>query len=238
MALGDRLRAERRIIGSAVSYMHHGIDVGDGTVVHARPDDFARPFGGGRVVRTSREEFARGSPIEVVTDPVAGFPPEVIVARALRHVGREGYCPVIDNCEHFAGWCATGRRSSGQIDILATRFSGAVARVASAATAQAPGIGLGTLVRTTLRAGLRTLVPVAVAGEVAALAVEWRAHRAGRPVSESRRAGNRAGLATTVAGLTLVGLRAGPAGALAGAVTGVAVWAGGTVVDAAIRGRS
>jgi hypothetical protein len=33
-------------------------------------------------------------------------------------VGREGYSPVVDNCEHFATWCATGRRESRQIDRL------------------------------------------------------------------------------------------------------------------------
>ncbi|NDC63704.1 MAG: hypothetical protein EBZ59_06920 [Planctomycetia bacterium] len=39
MARGDRLRVERLLPGARLPYAHHGIDVGDGTVVHARPDD-------------------------------------------------------------------------------------------------------------------------------------------------------------------------------------------------------
>lgn len=128
MAEGDRLRVKRRLAGP-VCYRHHGIDVGDGTVIHARPDDPARLFGGGRVVRTSLEEFAAGEPIDVVDDPPAAFPPAEIVARAMQHVDREGYCPVVDNCEHFATWCATGERRSRQVDAVMA----GVGRIATAA---------------------------------------------------------------------------------------------------------
>ena len=69
MARGDRLAVERRFAGSTVTYTHHGIDLGDGTVVHARPDDPERIFDGGRVARTSLGEFAAGVAIRVVTDP-------------------------------------------------------------------------------------------------------------------------------------------------------------------------
>ncbi|NBU39941.1 MAG: hypothetical protein EBS51_03820 [Planctomycetia bacterium] len=235
MAAGDRLRAERQILGSTVSYMHHGIDVGDGTVVHARPHDFRRPFAGGGVVRTSLEAFAGGSPVWTVTEPAAAFPGEEVVRRALSYVGRPGYCPVVDNCEHFATWCATGRRASRQIDLIAHRMSGAATRVVAAvSTRSVGGLAIRTAVGTTVRAGLRALVPTAIVGEVAALAAEWRAHRNGRSAQESRLAGERAGLVTTAAAFALVGLRAGPAGAVAGAVAGAAVWAGGTVM----RGRA
>lgn len=148
MASGDRLRVRRRLFGLPLCYMHHGVDIGDGTVVHARPDDHTRLFGGGRVVRTSREEFADGERVEVLHDPPAAFPPEEIVTRALRHVGREGYCPVIDNCEHFATWCATGERRSRQVDAVITgigRVAAAVATIlvarAAAGTAAARGGG-------------------------------------------------------------------------------------------------
>ncbi|MEI8228518.1 MAG: lecithin retinol acyltransferase family protein [Planctomycetota bacterium] len=77
MAKGDRLRVERRFAGSTVIYMHHGIDVGDGTVVHARPANFSRPLAGGSVVRTSLAEFAGGSPVlatSAATLALAGIP--------------------------------------------------------------------------------------------------------------------------------------------------------------------
>lgn len=134
MARGDRLRVKRRLAGVPVWYRHHGIDVGDGTVVHSRPDNPRRLFAGGRVVRTTVEEFAAGEEVEIVPDPPARFPPDEIVARALRHVGRDGYCPVVDNCEHFATWCVTGERRSRQIEAVVTGI-GRVAAVAAVAIA-------------------------------------------------------------------------------------------------------
>lgn len=116
MARGDRLEVRRRLLGSLLGYRHHGIDLGDGTVVHARPHDFQRPFGGGTVVQTSLAEFADGETVRVVNEPPAAFAPDEIVARALAHVGREGYCPVVANCEHFTTWCATGRSHSRQVE--------------------------------------------------------------------------------------------------------------------------
>ena len=256
MARGDRLRVERRLPVSTVTYMHHGIDVGDGTVVHARPDDFRNPLAGGRIERTSLAKFAGCGAVLVTTEPAAAFPPEEIVARALSHVGREGYCPVIDNCEHFATWCATGERTSRQVDIVLARIGGVAARVASAVSARrvlagaAAGVAerlamrtaLGMPVRTTVGLGLRTLVPAAIAGEAVALAAEWTSHQAGRSAADSRWAGEAAGLATSAAACALAGLPAGPGGVITGALAGAAVWAGGglaTQAAAAVvsRGR-
>jgi hypothetical protein len=238
MARGDRLAVERTILGSTVTYMHHGIDVGDGTVVHARPDDFRNPFAGGRVVRTPLEEFAAGRPVRTVIDPPARFAADAIVDRALAAVGREGYSPVVDNCEHFATWCATGRRASRQVDLLMARATGLVARAAAAASARAAAgaaerIAVRTVLGTTVRVGVRSLVPAALVAEAAALAAEWRAHQAGLSADESRRRGERAGLATSVAAFALAAIPAGPAGVLTGAIAGAAVWTGGAVVAAA-----
>ena len=234
MAQGERLAVERRIAGSTVTYSHHGIDVGDGTVVHARPDDFRRPFGGGRVERTSRGEFAAGRPVRVVTEPPAAFEPAAIVARALAHVGRDGYSPVVANCEHFATWCATGRRASRQIDLVAARVGAAAARVAAAVSAGAGGrVAVRTLAGTTVRLGFKTLVPAAVVGEAAALAAEWRAHQRGASERDSRRAGEAAGLAATAGTCAVAGLAAGPAGVATGAMAGVALWLAGSAAAAA-----
>jgi hypothetical protein len=143
MARGDRLGVERRFLGGLVAYRHLGIDVGDGTVVHARPDDFQRPFGGGRVVRTSLEEFAGGNTVAVVADPPAAHPPEEIARRALARVGREGYCPVVDNCEHLATWCATGRHRSRQVEAALAIAAAAVVWVGGAAARSAIPRGRG-----------------------------------------------------------------------------------------------
>ena len=237
MAAGDRVRVERRLAVSTVAYMHHGIDVGDGTVVHARPDDFHNPLAGGRVELTSWTEFANGGAVLVTTNPPARFSTDETAQRALAHFGRPGYCPVIDNCEHFATWCATGERTSHQVDIVFARVGAAAARVGAAVSARqilltsaagaAERIAVRTALSTTVRLGLKTLVPAAIAGEAAALAAEWTAHQAGRSADDSRRAGEKAGLVMSAAACALAGLPAGPGGVIAGALAGAAVWAGG-----------
>jgi hypothetical protein len=228
MARGDRLESQRRILGSTVTYMHVGIDLGDGTVVHARPDDFRHPFGGGRIERTTLERFASGAAVRVVLDPPAEFSPDEVATRALAAVGREGYCPVVDNCEHFATWCATGRRASHQVDIVAGRIAAAAARVVAAVSAGAAGtMVVRTAAGMTVRAGLGGLLPASIVAEATAAAVEWRARQRGLAAAESRRAGDAAGLAASAATLAVAGLRAGPAGAVAGALAGAALWAAG-----------
>jgi hypothetical protein len=236
MARGDRLRVERRLSGSAVGYMHHGIDLGDGTVVHARPDDFGNPLGGGRVERTGRAEFAGDGPVLVTTEPPARFPPEEIAARALRQVGRPGYCPLVENCEHFATWCATGQSASRQVDIVFDRLRGAALRLVAAASARgATATAAKALALRSARTGLRGLVPAAIAGEATALAVEWTAHHAGRSAAESRRAGDTAGLAASAAACALAGLAAGPGGVVAGLCAGAAAWAGAGLAARRLR---
>ena len=141
MAAGDRIEVRRRLIGTAVTYWHHGIDMGDGTVVHARPLDFRKPFGGGSVVRTSLEEFADGQPVRATLEPPAVFPPEEIARRAAAQVGREGYCPVVANCEHFATWCATGSHRSRQVEAVVRRVATVAATVIAGAFAFRGGRG-------------------------------------------------------------------------------------------------
>lgn len=141
MARGDRLGVERRFLGGLIAYRHLGIDLGDGTVVHARPDDFRKPFGGGRVVRTTVEEFADGHAFVVVTDPPATHAAEEVARRAEAHVGRDGYCPVVDNCEHFATWCATGRHRSRQVEVAVALATAAVVWVAGTTARAALGRG-------------------------------------------------------------------------------------------------
>jgi len=122
VAEGERLEVRRWLVGSGIAYWHHGIDMGDGTVVHARPHDFRNPFGGGSVVRTTLAEFADGEEVRTTLEPAAVFPPEEVARRAAGYVGRDGYCPVVANCEHFATWCATGERRSRQVEAVVRRI--------------------------------------------------------------------------------------------------------------------
>lgn len=142
MARGERLEVRRWLAGSAVAYWHHGIDMGDGTVVHARPHDFRNPFGGGSVVQTSLAEFADGEDVRTTATPAAVFPPEEVARRAAAHVGRDGYCPVVANCEHFATWCATGERRSRQVEAVVRRVVTVAATVVAGIVALRGGRSL------------------------------------------------------------------------------------------------
>jgi hypothetical protein len=244
MARGDRIAVVRRFAGSTVTYTHHGIDLGDGTVVHARPDDPERIFEGGKVARTSAGEFAAGAPIRVIDDPPPRYTPDEVAERALSLVGRDGYCPVVENCEHFATWCATGERGSRQVDLLASRVGSAAARVAAVVAARAAAgaaerVVIRTALGTTVRFGLRTLLPATLVAEGAAMAAEWGAHQAGHSSQRSRRAGESAGLATSAAVCAAATAAAGPAAMLTGALAGAALWLGGSaaagVAERALR---
>jgi hypothetical protein len=243
MARGDRLEVEHRIIGSTVTYLHHGVDLGDGTVVHARPHDFRNPFGGGRVVRTSLAEFAESRSVRVRNEPPARFTPDEIADRALAHVGRDGYDLVIDNCEHFATWCATGSRTSRQVDIVMGRVAAGVSRAAAAVSARvavgtAERVAVRTALGTTVRVGLKTMLPAAIVGEAAALVAEWTAHQRGASERESRKVGEAAGLTATSLAFAVAGAPAGPAGAVAGALAGATMWIAGSATAAAATGAA
>lgn len=106
MTPGTHLRADRGW------YWHHGIDMGDGTVVHFTGEPLERVAA--EVRRTSYEDFARGGPVLRVQH-ADGLAPDETCERALRHLGARGYHVLFSNCEHFASWCATGRPHSGQV---------------------------------------------------------------------------------------------------------------------------
>lgn len=233
MPRGDRLVTDRRLTDYGPTYLHYGIDMGDGTVVHTRPHRFDRIWRGGSVVRTSVAEFADGQPVRVVNEPPAAFPPEDIAVRAEKHVGRAGYSAIIDNCEHFATWCATGMRQSRQIDIIASRVGRVVGQASAVVSSRAVGTCLSrvvvrTMARRTTGLGVRAMMPAMVVAEGIAFAVEWKAHQAGQDEQASRRAGDAAGLAASAATFALSGALAGPVGAIMGAATGAAVWGGGS----------
>ncbi len=112
MAKGDHLYVSRG------AYTHHGIDCGDGTVIHYRE--------GEAITRSSRPFFALGQEIWVKPYPLSD-PPEVVVQRAMSRVGERDYHIVFNNCEHFAYWCKTGKHRSEQVDtVVAAAAAGGV----------------------------------------------------------------------------------------------------------------
>ena len=106
MARGDHVRVKR------LGYWHHGIDCGDGTVIHYAGEPLSR--GGGMVMRTDLETFARGGEIRVVRYDKSADP-DTVMRRAESRLAENGYDVIANNCEHFARWCKTGLHESRQV---------------------------------------------------------------------------------------------------------------------------
>ncbi|MGK7935536.1 MAG: lecithin retinol acyltransferase family protein [Xenococcaceae cyanobacterium] len=109
MARGDQLYVYRELFTLDGLYKHHGIDCGDGTVIHYRkPSEI--------VERTSFATFSRGNPVySLEYSKGFCFVPEVVVERAESRLGEDKYNFLFNNCEHFATWCKTGISDSKQI---------------------------------------------------------------------------------------------------------------------------
>lgn len=109
MARGDHIYV-RRWRGT---WTHHGIDMGDGTVVHFSGEPFRTHLA--QVVRDPWEVFCEGETPVVVHYPSNARDPEEVVEVALSHLGRKGYKLWANNCEHFASYCKTGKPCSPQV---------------------------------------------------------------------------------------------------------------------------
>ncbi|WP_432477679.1 lecithin retinol acyltransferase family protein [Nocardioides sp. GXQ0305] len=135
MARGDHVYVRR-----GRRYSHHGIDCGDGTVIH-----YVGARGTVRhVARTPVEEFAVGSQVRVRTyDQRLGA--EEAVGNAESRLGTSGYHLVRNNCEHFAAWCCTGQAASSQVRRWVLATHGTVASLVAVQSLGAHFALLGTL---------------------------------------------------------------------------------------------
>lgn len=107
MARGDQIYVYRPFFNLDGIYEHHGIDCGDGTVIHYRKPSET-------VERTSKATFAHGQPIYIKKYPVR-YIPDTVIQRAESRLGEKQYNLLFNNCEHFANWCTTGVSHSQQI---------------------------------------------------------------------------------------------------------------------------
>ncbi len=104
---------------------HHGIYIGNNQVIHfiggTNPSNIIPQLGYEKdavIKQTSLEEFAGEYPMERVKivnykgRKVSDI--ETVIARAKRNIGQDGYHLFLNNCEHFAYWCKTGKFTSKQ----------------------------------------------------------------------------------------------------------------------------
>ena len=106
-----------------VGYTHHGIALGDGTVVHFTGEPLHKTDA--RVQRTSLEAFLRGG-----LEREKCVPRQLMLHRsltgllALLHIGLSNYHLRDRNCEHFALYCQSGSWHSHQIHDIQTSEPG------------------------------------------------------------------------------------------------------------------
>jgi diguanylate cyclase (GGDEF)-like protein len=139
-----------------VGYTRHGIDVGDGRVIHYGDDS-----GGSKAHASIRyatlQEFAQGGEVRVC-DHGESYGPDEVVARAESKLGEGDHDVFGRDGEHFASWCVSDRNTSAEISraaavgglgataaAAAVTGGGAVADVA-ALGAEAGLAGAGTVV--------------------------------------------------------------------------------------------
>lgn len=106
--LGSHIVTPRR------GYLHHGIYVGGGKIVHyagLAHGIYRRP-----VEETTLARFARGRPVWVRSDPSPIFSSREVIRRARSRMGEDGYRLLTNNCEHFCEWCLHGEHRSYQVD--------------------------------------------------------------------------------------------------------------------------
>jgi Lecithin retinol acyltransferase len=108
MARGDQIYVMRPLAGLDSLYQHHGIDCGDGTVIH-----YYKP-GEAEVSRTSYETFAQGKPV-YTKHYMTSYVPDVVIDRAESRLGERQYSLLTNNCEHFATWCKIGQSDCVQL---------------------------------------------------------------------------------------------------------------------------
>lgn len=207
MAKGDHLTIASTLAG--IPFQHHGIDMGDGTVVHLAPENGPRvtlrdESGEFAVRRDSMEEFCRGQIPEVIRHTDRRDPNEVVAA-AESMLGKTGYSLLDGNCEHFATLCATGRHESHQIEMS----EATVAAVTSMATKAVWSLSSRVAGRFALRSAMRVHPAAMLADgvEVAALTIGCRT---GMSAEKSRRLAKISG---TVAAAGIGGVLGGPGGA-------------------------
>ena len=105
---GDHIYVRR----GGLLYSHHGIYVGEGTVINFKGEDKEKrdPV----VLITDMDKFLDGGKLRR-RNYKERLPYSESLRIAREHLSKKGYSLPFYNCEHFATYCATGKKKSKQI---------------------------------------------------------------------------------------------------------------------------
>lgn len=121
LPIGTHVATPRR------GYVHHGIYVGNGEVVHY--SGLARGLRRGPIERVSVDEFTGKRALWLVAEASARFNGAEVVRRAMSRIGEDRYHLLTNNCEHFCGWCLRGEARSAQVDVWLSRVQKTMERL-------------------------------------------------------------------------------------------------------------
>ncbi|WP_423382991.1 lecithin retinol acyltransferase family protein [Burkholderia sp. LMG 32019] len=94
-------------------YLHHGIYIGDGNVIHYA--GLSRRLSGGPVEVVSIDDFRAGFKLTIVRHARTPYAGMEAVRRAASRLGESHYRLLTNNCEHFCLWCLFGTGRSEQV---------------------------------------------------------------------------------------------------------------------------
>lgn len=95
-------------------YAHHGVYVGEGSVIHYTDAAGLMQKSAACIVETTLEEFLGDGELRLVAHRRRAEAQET-VSRARHLLSLAGYSLAWNNCEHFATYCATGKKKSRQV---------------------------------------------------------------------------------------------------------------------------
>jgi cell wall-associated NlpC family hydrolase len=111
---GEEPQPGSHLISPRRGFVHHGIYVGDGNVVHYA--GLARGHFRGRIEEVSLAQFAYGRSVWTRSSDLPAFAPQEVIQRARSRVGENRYRILRNNCEHFCEWCLRGESRSYQVE--------------------------------------------------------------------------------------------------------------------------
>jgi len=106
---------------SCRSYSHHGIYCGDISYKNRDYKDVVIHFEGkqkkGQIRGISYNKFAQEHEIFIMQyEEKYCLSTEAVIRRAISKLSEQDYNLFVNNCEHFAHWCKTGKYSSDQVN--------------------------------------------------------------------------------------------------------------------------
>lgn len=181
MAKADHIHVRRR-----AGYTHHGIDCGDGTVIHYSGEPLQKSSA--VVCRTDMETFLKGGRLQIRSYSCCDNA-DAVISRAKSRLGQRDYALLSNNCEHFAEWCKTGCSQSEQVDsakaagkgtagtsVAAAGALSVVSRAGVVAGTSGPGVMSG-LARVGGTVGCGAAAGIVIVGQAPALLANCAMHQ-------------------------------------------------------------